>query len=294
MKLTIELTYDCPLNCVHCSSSLDNSSNLTLEDIKKVLQQYKIDEIILSGGEPFTHPNFVSIVIYLLSRYPVSLNTCGISHSMREFYYFDEQMGRKVFKHSRYDLPYALLQNFHKIYVSIYGDETFHNLITSRDSYASTWSFYWIARFIMSRTYGLRHNRVVINTPIFSKPQVDKLIAYMVGCEVDFENGKQELGYLKRRLDFSVHFIRLLKHGRATNIDVLSREDQLQIALNIKKEFPERIHISQSLLHERCNWEQKLTLLPNGGLIHCVAGKLHPNPNQRFICDKVMELRDEY
>lgn len=279
MKLTIELLYKCPLNCSHCSS-VHNESFLTLPQIKAALKTQDFKEVILSGGEPFIHPRFREIVTFLLrNSYQVSINTCGLSNRIKYRYFsFEKSFSNPMFFGVRYEIPFDLLIHFNKVYVSLYGDRYIHNHITREESFNSTFHFINLMSLFFSRIYGPNHERVIINTPIFWEGQINHLINSLT--YYDFPHVP--------RLYFPIHFIRLLKYGRASDLPVLLREKQLEIALRVKSQYPkDTITISESLSHKKCNWKTKFTLLPDGRLIHCVAGKLHANPNQEFICDKI-------
>jgi len=215
---------------------------LSLKDIENVLKKFKVKEIILSGGEPTVHPNFIGIAQNLIRICAVSLYTNGLTR-----------------------LPDDLLLKFHRIYVSVYGWERFHNNVVRCNTFQET-LWFLINAGIQTQCYN-HFNSVVVNSPVFGKETEEVIAVAKTG-------------------DFFIHLFRLLPHGRARNIKVLDREKQLNIAQKIKEGYPKTV-ISQSLLHERCNYENKLTLLPNNTLIHCVAGKLQVNPNQAYICDKV-------
>jgi organic radical activating enzyme len=76
MKITIEVTNFCPNHCKYCSSNtVDSFSNALflpvetiLEKIKRIQAErdiVKFDQIILSGGEPLSHPNIYQIITLL-------------------------------------------------------------------------------------------------------------------------------------------------------------------------------------------------------------------------------------
>lgn len=273
----VELTSKCPLKCIHCSS-IYSGSVLTIRRILDIIEKYNIEEVILSGGEPFSHPDFMNIANSLLQRgYRVSLNTCGISNLVGDISY-NSLSSNKVYNWGKFSFyPLDILSKFNKIYVSIYGSRDIHNSITQSLSFDNTLSFLLICQRLFTHLYGENHNRVFVNTLIFSREQINSLIDLLW----------RYIFYEKEDLYIPVHIIRLLTHGRAKNIDVLSREEQLNIALDFEKRFPNRIFISESLSHNNCNWKEKLTLLSNEKLINCVAGKLCKDSNKKFICDYV-------
>jgi hypothetical protein len=280
MKLTVELSYDCILNCIHCSSRAFRNTALNITDIEKVLNEFPIDEVILSGGEPLGYPGIENLINSLISKnIKVSMNTCGIANRRDYMFFFKNEFEFSSLINGKIAIPYDVLIKLDKIYVSLYGDEYLHNRITRSDSFVSTLTFLATMNRLMTWQYGKDQKRVIVNTPIFDKTQIKSLIDLLGYYDCSLKQNKHILY-------FPIHLIRLLPHGRAKNIEVLSREEQLKIALCYKDKFP-NLFISESLLHNKCNWENKLTLLPNRDLIHCVAGKLSKNPDQEFICDKI-------
>ena len=66
--LCFEILKACPNNCLFCSSNASINCNevIELELFKKTLNhiydKYGIEEISISGGEPFLHPNLFEII----------------------------------------------------------------------------------------------------------------------------------------------------------------------------------------------------------------------------------------
>jgi len=76
-NLTLDITYHCNFACVNCNrlSNAKNKprNNLSYEDIKYILKNLiennnPVKAIIVSGGEPTVHPEFIEIIT-LLSAY---------------------------------------------------------------------------------------------------------------------------------------------------------------------------------------------------------------------------------
>jgi MoaA/NifB/PqqE/SkfB family radical SAM enzyme len=62
--LCVELTLRCPLRCVHCSANAAPERVETLDPdllLKRVRELAPLEEIYLSGGEPFEHPSLARI-----------------------------------------------------------------------------------------------------------------------------------------------------------------------------------------------------------------------------------------
>ena len=83
-ELFIEITNNCLQKCVHCSSaaSCENNEKIGLVNIKKMVEaalSRGLKNITLSGGEPFLHEEFTSIIEYLTHKLlNVSIYTCGV------------------------------------------------------------------------------------------------------------------------------------------------------------------------------------------------------------------------
>jgi len=84
-EAVIEITDKCPLSCLHCSTkaSLTASHTLSLKDIQKVVSDGKrlgLDTVVISGGEPFSHPEFREIMSGFQNEVPrIKLYTSGIT-----------------------------------------------------------------------------------------------------------------------------------------------------------------------------------------------------------------------
>lgn len=64
--LTIDITSRCPNRCVHCETQKE-SSLISVEKAKTIIDKASREEltdIVISGGEPFTHPSLLDIVKY--------------------------------------------------------------------------------------------------------------------------------------------------------------------------------------------------------------------------------------
>lgn len=83
--LTLELTDKCYNQCMHCSSSCkSNTKNnfLQMDNLGMILDAAKVlnfERIILSGGEPLLHPDFLNIVRHIKTLgFQIKLYTSGI------------------------------------------------------------------------------------------------------------------------------------------------------------------------------------------------------------------------
>jgi len=84
-ELSIEITYKCPMECLHCSSraSLSNETYIPKEKIFEMIDKCKehcgTTDVSLSGGEPFEHPDFWEILEYIKKKELRSIvYSCGV------------------------------------------------------------------------------------------------------------------------------------------------------------------------------------------------------------------------
>ena len=83
----IEITGSCDMNCPICIAAESHRQDLTLEEIRKMVEKLietegKIDLLNISGGEPTVHPDYIEIVKYLSSVpqiVKVSVSTNGLN-----------------------------------------------------------------------------------------------------------------------------------------------------------------------------------------------------------------------
>lgn len=87
--LTFEIIQTCPNNCKFCSScaSMDKKEIIDFETFKKVINHFMklggIQELSISGGEPFLHPDIFNIIMYAKSfNIRVVLYTSGIKENV--------------------------------------------------------------------------------------------------------------------------------------------------------------------------------------------------------------------
>jgi molybdenum cofactor biosynthesis enzyme MoaA len=150
----------------------------------------------------------------------------------------------------------AFLAQFDLVFTSLYGTARFHNFITRESSWDRT-----IETVKKTRRNGC------VSSPVFGQ-DTRKIIDVVRNWRVP------------------IHLTRLLPHGKASHIPVKPRAQQLAIALEMAREYP-KVIISESLLHDHCNWESKLTVLGDGRVVNCVAGKWKNGRNGTFVCDKI-------
>jgi len=274
MELVIEVTDRCHNNCVHCSSNSNASKALFLpvSAIEKAIQDVNPGTVILSGGEPFLHPKIGDIISTIKDLgIKLAVNTCG------------------VFK------PLVVPGNIDRIdeiYVSWFGERRDITRFDPPIAFMHPFGFVMNARFFGAK-------RMWINTVVLGAWQI-----------VDIPEACFHAG-------LPVHVMRLVDHGRASDMRILPLHAQRAIATTIIDQLDpakasrrppaflcrdrqevlpddierlEAIHplckASHSLFPGQCRAGEKRTLLPDGRLIGCVAGKGRDEAIGKFrACD---------
>ena len=142
-ELTIELSYRCPLKCIHCSS-VNIDGELSKLRILDAIEKIKPDYLRLSGGEPLVH-DLEKLGVFE-SGIKIILSTSGIGET-RFLRDFDIELAR----------------------FSIYGDKNFHNYITQEYSYDLTLK-------VLKDCIALSKYNIQLTTPIFGEKQLYDVI----------------------------------------------------------------------------------------------------------------------
>ena len=270
MELTIELTNACKNKCIHCSSSAISdarlSKTLPTTTVLEIVHDLKPKKVILSGGEPFLHPDLETIISGVKKLCPVlAINTSAI---------FDVT-----------NIP-ANIHLVDEFYVSIFCYD--NEKITMNPGWMITGKPLFFATILKMHS----NARTWFNVVIFSDDQAN------------------DIASISYHLEIPVHVIKLIARGRGTRVESLPIERQRWIARSIIDQLdPSRIDdrippflrdegygdiefsairdeaskkmkwlhprckISHSLLDGACRAREKRTLLPDGRVIGCVAGK---------------------
>lgn len=123
----IEITDFCNLNCLHCYIG-ENKDPIHI-DLNKILYiidefiKYKADYVVISGGEPFMHPNIDEIIDIIGVKYldvPFIITTNG---SFLNKYYID-----KIKKYENIQIQISLDGATKEIHEQQHGQDTFDNI----------------------------------------------------------------------------------------------------------------------------------------------------------------------
>jgi hypothetical protein len=110
---------------------------------------------------------------------------------------------------------------------------------------------------------------VQLTTPIFGEKQLNDAIR------------------LAEALEIKIRVTKLLPHGRAKDVPQIVLPPNKQIDIASKYLDDPNVVITDSLLQPKyCNYKNKFTLLPNGIIKSCVAGK-HICDNKNKICNRL-------
>jgi radical SAM protein with 4Fe4S-binding SPASM domain len=136
-ELSIEITYKCPMNCIHCSSraGMNDDTMIPTGKIIEIINRCKeycgTTNVSLSGGEPFEHPDFWKILEYIKKSGLTSIiYTCGIESLL-----LSEIRKPEGKEYKQLYIPFTderinkLKGICDKLIVSLYGLQDIHNKI---------------------------------------------------------------------------------------------------------------------------------------------------------------------
>ena len=135
--LCFEIIESCPNECKFCSSNscIDKERIISFDDFKRVIDYFisegGIEELSLSGGEPFLHPDFFKMVEYAKSfGIRTVIFSSGIKRPMRMNqlvidYYFNK-MNEEIAEIERSEpWNHRLMDNVRKYYERIMNPDSF-------------------------------------------------------------------------------------------------------------------------------------------------------------------------
>ena len=112
--LCFEIIESCPNECKFCSSNshIDKNKIISFDDFKKVIDYFisegGIEELSLSGGEPFLHPDLLKMVEYAkLFGIRVVIFTSGIKKSLslpqEKIEFYQREMNLRLLEIEKYE-----------------------------------------------------------------------------------------------------------------------------------------------------------------------------------------------
>ena len=104
-EISIEITHDCPMKCIFCSSSAEHPSphgELKLEEIKQILTDAKklgATKFSISGGETFLHPDIFEIIKVASNMgLKILMYSCGIIYDDENRISIPESHFKKIYE----------------------------------------------------------------------------------------------------------------------------------------------------------------------------------------------------
>lgn len=214
--LTIEITQNCPLRCLHCSSRSSPERHKTI-DLEKMEKQIKerspVEEINISGGEPFNHERFFEAV-KICKRYAENVNvyTCGVMED-GEIRPIPKQILDRCQREGVDSLVFSL-----------------HGKGKNFDEFTQTRGSRKCNSESMERAFG-------------SVPQVE---VHIVPNRYNIQNLEELVKYVLDREVDRISFLRLVKQGRAAkNPDLFDFDEKRlsEILWKFKQDNPNEIDI---------------------------------------------------
>lgn len=239
-ELTLDITNNCSLNCIHCSTNAlkAGSISFTHAQVLSYLDQFPdFESIRLSGGEPFNNPNLREILRAVKGRKKhVTVLTSGVS--------FDKSLRLDDF-----------VQLIDELVFSIQGPRQVHNHVvgTNFDAYS----------IMLNSTFRAEDLGI---------PYSFHTVA-MTQNYAEFPALARYIGSTK----MNWHVLRLTSQGRADS-SMLLTETQLadlpRLLDSFAKEYGIEVTMSDSFKREKCNCgTEKAAVTCQGTIVPCSALK---------------------
>ena len=234
-ELLLEISYDCNLNYIHCSSVGCHNQKLSLDDIKRIVNIDEINVVRISGGESLLNNDLDSYCRFFKGNdVKVILQTNGTFSSLS----------------NQFNNVYEFID---EIWISYYGNSDIHNFITGE-------KYYNITRHLLLSVYD--DIKLTIQSPIFNEIQLQSLLYEIHNLEKTFNLSKYNA---KLRL------FALLNQGRCNFAMPIKK--QIDIYNKLYRLHYKNTEITCSLDPTKCNYENKLVLKPDGSLFNCASHK---------------------
>lgn len=278
--VSIEILQRCPNNCLHCSSESGRSCNeyvIELDKIKRIfdgLSRLNVEQVSISGGEPFLHKDLLEIVKYGKEKgFKIYIYTSGIM--------FDED-------NSYISLCESVVKELSKVGV----DKLIFNLQSlNKDTYKE----------IMCTE---KENLDLLKKSIqLSKENKIYTELHFVPMKMNYKEIEDVINYVdKEKLD-RVSFLGLIPHGRAK-----ANKERLYLDEKTNSEIKEllasynsdkvRVGIPLQIKKQKCICNavsEKLYIKFDGTVHGCEAFKYYPlydKNNKRIYPDNINDNDD--
>ncbi len=259
--ICLEIIGKCGLNCIHCStrSNPESSTILDLNIINKTLSEgieIGFNELAISGGDPFEHPNLIQIIRYAkeLGYYVMTYTNGNMVGDNSNLYPLTKKIYTQLDKVGLDKLVFSLYSTNEIIHDRITGREgSFKNLIKSIKSSVNGFSFQRELNFVIMK---------------MNLPDKSTLIPFMKKYNIN-----------------NIHLLRFVPHGRGLDNkqSLLVHPEELNSFSEHFDELDEEFKIEYSSSLPIVNLEnnikcragrgEKLCITPKGHVFPCVAMK---------------------
>ena len=259
--ICLEIIGKCGLNCIHCStrSNPENSTILDLNIIGKILSEgieIGFNELAISGGDPFVHPNLIQIIRYAkeLGYYVMTYTNGNMIGNDSNLYPLTNKIYTKLDKAGLDKIIFSLHSTNENIHDRITGSEgSFKNLIKSIENSKKGFSFQRELNFVIMR--------------------------------INLQDKISLIRFMKKYNINNIHLLRFVPHGRG-----LDNEQILLVEPDELNSFSEHFYdLNKDIIIEyssslpivniennikcRAGREEKLCITPKGYVFPCVAMK---------------------
>lgn len=259
--ICLEIIGKCGLNCIHCStrSNPENTTILDLNIISKTLSEgieIGFNELAISGGDPFAHPDFIQIIRYAkeLGYYVMTYTNGNMFGNDTNLYPLTNEIYTQLDKAGLDKIIFSLYSTNENIHDRITGSEgSFKNLIKSIENSKNGFSFQRELNFVIMR--------------------------------INLQDKRSLIPFMEKYNFNSIHLLRFVPHGRGLDNEqiLLVEPDDLNSFSEYFNDLNKDVIIEYSSSLPIVNIEnnikcragrgEKLCITPKGYVFPCVAMK---------------------
>jgi MoaA/NifB/PqqE/SkfB family radical SAM enzyme len=276
-ELTLEITNNCSLNCIQCSTQAGPNRDIffDLDKIDKITDKYFDFNIIrLSGGEPFDHPKIDKICKLIKQKGKiVQILSCGV--------YYNEPLPLNFLKEIKNDVD--------EIIFSYHGYlDTHEKIVTSKKDYLN-YPPYWDMLCDSIDHVTMAQIPYSFETVLMKEnfPKLEEIATNMSA----FGIGKMFNGFGEENINW--HILKFVKQGRGKlNQNQALNKNQIQTLPNLIKKFKQiypniNITYSNSFEGKKCDCgSEKAVYTCYDEQIPCSALK-NCNYRGKFSCKRI-------